>query len=214
MITERRRLNWSDWPVFALAGLTAVLVMLGVLYVSLNQNDTVDARRELFSGLARNIDDVALTASTGERLHWQDLNGRAHLVFFGFTHCPEVCPTTVAELGAAIDEIGPAAQALQVNFVTVDPARDTPEALGAYFASFGPHFRGLSTDRASLDRVIASFQAMYEYIPTEGGDYTVNHTAITYLINAEGRVVDIIGYGTPHERVVAQLRTFLTGSMS
>lgn len=214
MTTEPRRWRWSDWPVLALATLTAVLAMLIVLYVSVSREPTEAARHEMFSGLALNIDDVALTSSDGEQLRWRDLNGRGHLVFFGFTRCPEICPTTVAELSAAMEEIGPAAEGLRVNFISVDPERDTPALLRDYFSSFGPQFRGFSTDRASLDRIVASFQAMYEYVPTAGGDYTVNHTAITYLLNSEGRVVDIIGYGTPHPRVVAQLRSFLTESVS
>jgi protein SCO1/2 len=97
-----------------------------------------------------------------------------------------------------------------VDFVSVDPARDTPEHLAAYFSSFGPRFRGLTGDRAEIDRLVHSFRAAYEHVPTNGADYTVNHTAITYLVNPRGEVVDIIGYGNPHERTVAQLRAFLS----
>lgn len=214
MSTEPRRWRRSDWPVLALAALVAALAMLTVVYITVPRAPSEATRAEMFSGLARSIDDVAFLSSDGEHLRWRDLNGAPHLVFFGFTRCPEICPTTVAELSAAMAEIGPAASALRVNFITVDPERDTPELLQAYFTSFGPQFRGLNADRAGLDRIIASFQAMYEYVPTPGGDYTVNHTAITYLINSDGNVVDIIGYGTPHERVIAQLRTFLTEGMS
>jgi protein SCO1/2 len=208
-VETRRRFRWTDWPVLAIAGVSALLAILVVIYFTTGPTTTRTSENQ-FAEFARNIDDVALTDSNGAALRWADLNGKPRLVFFGFTRCPEICPTTVAELSAAIDEIGDDAGSLEVDFVSVDPARDTPEHLAAYFSSFGPRFRGLTGDRAEIDRLVHSFRAAYEYVPTNGDDYTVNHTAITYLVNPRGEVVDIIGYGNPHERTIAQLRAFLS----
>lgn len=208
MSTEaHRQLRWTDWPFLLLAALVAVLAALIALYVLAPRTQTDGAER--FTEFARGIDDVALVSSSGENLHWADLKGAPHLVFFGFTRCPEICPTTVTELSAAIDELGPAARDVQVAFISVDPERDTPEHLASYFSSFGERFRGYTGDRAEIDRLVKSFRAFYEYAPTSGDDYTVNHTAITYMVNTQGDVVDIIGYGNPHDRTVAQLRAFL-----
>ena len=209
MNTENKRFSWTDWPVLALAGLTAVLVLLIVVYAYTRPVQSDNERAEALGAFARNIDDVTLTDSSGTTMQWAELNGRPRLIFFGFTRCPEICPTTVAELDAALNELGPAAGNVEVEFISVDPARDTPEHLAAYFASFGPRFRGFTGDRAEIDRLVASFRASYEYVPTTDDDYTVNHTTITYLVNADGNVVDFIGYGNPHERTVAQLHAFL-----
>ena len=114
-------------------------------------------------------------------------------------------------MDAAIETIGSPASAIEVDFISVDPVRDTPEHLAAYMESFGSQFRGFTGERAQIDRLAGAFRASYEFVPTEGDDYTVNHTAITYLVDPEGRVVDIIGYGAPHERTVAQIRAFLAG---
>jgi protein SCO1/2 len=211
MTTESSQSRWRDWRVLAIAVIVALLALLVALYVVTAPRGTEsngDAGR--LSHFAQGVDDVMLLDSSGETVRWADLNGRPRLVFFGFTRCPEICPTTVADLSAAIDALGPAAGNIEVDFISVDPARDTPEHLALYFQSFGPRFRGFTGERAEIDRLVASFRAFYEYVPAEGEDYTVNHTAITYLINPYGEVVDIIGYGNPHERTVAQLRAFLS----
>lgn len=212
MNTETRRFRWTEWPVLAVAGLAAVLALLVVAYMTTAPSPAPQSSRaDQFSHFAQGVDDVTLTDSSGASLRWSDLNGRPRLVFFGFTRCPEICPATIAEIDAAIEAIGLAASEIEVDFVSVDSARDTPEHLAAYMQSFGPQFRGLTGDRAEIDRLVSAFRASYEYVPTEDDDYTVNHTAITYLVNADGQVVDIIGYGNPHERTVAQIRAFVGG---
>lgn len=187
----------------------SAIALGGELYFA-TDSPTVTEAESQFSELARGVDDVGLTDSNGAALRWADLNGKPRLVFFGFTRCPKICPTTVAELSAAIDELGADARDVEVDFVSVDPARDTPEHLVAYFSGFGSRFRAFTGDRAEIDRLVHAFHASYEYVPTSGGDYTVNHTAITYLVDRDGKVVDIIGYGNPHDRAVAQLRAFLS----
>lgn len=208
-IEARRQLRLTDWPFLLIAALVALLAALITLYVT-TAPPTEGERASEFSDFAQGVDDVTLLNTSGETLRWSSLRGRPLAVFFGFTRCPEICPTTVAELSAAIDELGPLAGDVEVAFISVDPERDTPTHLEAYFSSFGPRFHGYTGERADIDKLVRSFRAFYEYVPTTGDDYTVNHTAITYLVNADGNVVDIVGYGTPHARVVAQMRAFLS----
>lgn len=207
-IEARRQLRPTDWPFLLIAALLTLLAIAVALYV-ITAPRAPPAQDGRYAGFARGIDDVALVNARGETVHWADLNGKPRLVFFGFTRCPEICPTTIAELSAAIDELGAAAGDLQVVFVSVDPERDTPAHLAAYFASFGPRFQPYTGQRDQIDRLVQSFRAFYEHVPVSGGDYTVNHTAITYLVNARGEVVEIIGYGAPHARTLAQLRAFV-----
>lgn len=209
MNTEpRRHFRWTEWPVILFGALIGVLALLVTLHVVPKLGNAADDN--VYAAFAREIDDVTLIGADGAEVRWRDLNGKPRLVFFGFTRCPEICPTTVAELSAAIDTLGSAAADLEVEFISVDPARDTPDVLAAYFASFGPRFHGYTGERAEIDRLVRAFRVFYEYVPTSGDDYTVNHTAITYLVNARGEVVDIIGYGNPPDRTVAQLRAFLS----
>lgn len=204
----RRQFRWTDWPVLLLAGLIGLLAILVVLHVVTKPGAAPPDNP--YSAFAREIDDVALVGADGAEVRWGDLSGKPRLVFFGFTRCPEICPTTVAELSAAIDALGPDAADVEVTFISVDPERDTPDLLAAYFSSFGPRFHGYTGERAEIDRIVRAFRVFYEHAPTDGGDYTVNHTAITYLVSADGEVVDIIGYGNPQDRTIAQLRAFLS----
>lgn len=163
-----------------------------------------------YSTLGNGVDDVSLVDNEGRAVRWSELNGAPRALFFGFTHCPEVCPVTIAALSASLARIGPKANALRVAFVTVDPARDTPAALHDYLSSFGPQFHGYSGNAHDIDRIVNAFRAHYEKEPPdEYGNYNVNHTAIVYLINANGRVVDMIGYGSPPDRMKAQLRALV-----
>ncbi len=151
----------------------------------------------------------ALTTQKGTRLSDADLRGKPYALFFGFTHCPEVCPTTLFELAGAVAEIGPAADGLNVVFVTVDPERDTPEYLASYLGTFDQRFIGLRGTPDEIATVARAFKATYRKVPLEGDDYTMDHTAIVYLMDAEGRYVDRIEYLAPHEVQVEKLKRLL-----
>ncbi|MCA0278765.1 MAG: SCO family protein [Proteobacteria bacterium] len=151
----------------------------------------------------------ALTTQKGTRLTDADLRGKPYALFFGFTHCPEVCPTTLFELAGAVAEIGPAADGLNVVFVTVDPERDTPEYLASYLGTFDQRFIGLRGTPDEIATVARAFKATYRKVPLEGDDYTMDHTAIVYLMDAEGRYVDRIEYLAPHEVQVEKLKRLL-----
>lgn len=204
------RLSFSprDWPI-VLVAVMALAIAIFVVAASWRAPDSPQARAEAFAVLGRNVDDVVLTNSAGVTVRWGELAGHPRAMFFGFTHCPEVCPTTMADISAAVERIGPAARDLRVDFISVDPERDTPQVLHDYFSGFGERFKGYCGARDQIDRLVRAFQASYQRTPLEGEDYTIDHTAIVYLLDRNGAVIDIVGYHTPPERLDGQLRGLL-----
>ena len=146
-----------------------------------------------------------LTTHEGKRLSAADLKGRPFAMFFGFTFCPDVCPTTLLELTNVIRELGPDADKMRFLFVTVDPERDTPEQLKLYVSNFDPHITGLTGSAADIANVARAYRAYYEKVPTKDG-YTMNHSAITYLMDKQGQFFGTIAYQEKHETQVAKLK--------
>jgi protein SCO1 len=159
--------------------------------------------------LGRGIADVGLTDQSGTAVRWSELNGRPRAVFFGFTKCPVICPVTVWELDAALAKIGKPGDAVQVVFVTLDPERDTPEAMKSYFSSFGGRVRGLTAPMSDIERISKAFEVVRERVALKDGDYTVDHTAAVFLLDEHGTVVDTIAYGTPQEVIVKRLKNLI-----
>jgi len=154
----------------------------------------------------------ALTTQTGALLSDTDLRGEPFAVFFGFTYCPEICPTTLWEMTQALKELGPDANKLKVVFISVDPARDTPEALSLYLQAFDPRIIGLTGSEEDLAAVGRAYRAYWKKIPTDDGDYTMDHTASIYLMDAEGRFFGTIPYGEPMEPRLAKLQRLIDES--
>jgi protein SCO1/2 len=125
----------------------------------------------------------------GQPFSDKDLKGKSFLVFFGFTHCPDVCPTTLFEISEIMRALGSEADHTSSLFISVDPERDTPEAMKDYLSSFDPHVRGLTGDAAALAAVAKAYRVYYKKVPLNGGDYTMDHTAIVYLMDKDGRFV-------------------------
>jgi protein SCO1/2 len=130
---------------------------------------------------------LELTDHTGRPRRLEDFRGKAVLVFFGFTHCPDVCPTTLADISQVMKGLGPDAERVQVLFVTVDPERDTREELGKYVTAFDPRFLGLYGDAAATQRAAREFKVYYEKRKTADG-YSVDHSGQTYVIDPQGRL--------------------------
>ncbi len=139
----------------------------------------------------------------------QDMRGKPFLVFFGFTHCPDVCPTTLFEMSEVLRNLGADADKLSALFITVDPERDTPAAIKDYLSSFDPHLRGLTGDAAALAAVAKEYRVYYKKVPLEGGDYTMDHTAIVYLMDKQGRFVAPFSLKRSAEAAAADLRHYL-----
>jgi protein SCO1 len=130
---------------------------------------------------------LELTDHTGRPRKLEDFRGKAVVVFFGFTHCPDVCPTTLADVSQALKQLGPDAQRVQVLFVTVDPERDTREVLAKYVTAFDPGFVGLYGDAAATQRAAREFKVYYEKRKT-GEGYSVDHSGQSYVIDPQGRL--------------------------
>ena len=119
----------------------------------------------------------------------QDFKGEPFLVFFGFTHCPDVCPTTLFEVSEIFRALGPDAKNLRAMFVTLDPERDTPAVMKDYLSSFDPRVIGVTGDEASIAAVIKAYRVYAKKVPQDGDGYTMDHTAIVYLMGKDGRFV-------------------------
>lgn len=156
------------------------------------------------------LSDFSLPSSGGAPLGLAELRGKPTLIFFGFTNCPDVCPTTMADFKQAKDALG--ADGGRVNFVliSVDPERDTPEALARYLGNFDPAFIGLQGDEATLRRIGRDYGLYYQaQPPREDGSYDVEHSSASYLADAEGRLRVVYSYGTPADTYVGDLRKLL-----
>jgi len=150
-----------------------------------------------------------LEDQNGKPVSDEDMKGRPFLVFFGFTHCPEICPTTLFEMSEVIRQLGNDADRIGALFITVDPERDTPAALKDYLASFDPHLRGLTGDPAAVNAAIKAYRVYAKKIPLEGGDYTMDHTAVVYLMDKDGRFVAPFNLNRTPEAAAAELRRYL-----
>ena len=137
-----------------------------------------------------------LTDQAGKAFTDKDLKGKPTLIFFGYTHCPDVCPTSLFELSEVLRAMGKDADKVNAVFISVDPERDTPATMKDYLSSFDPHLEGLSGDPAETAKVITSYRVYAKKVPTKDGDYTMDHTALIYLMDRE------IGRASCRERVL------------
>jgi protein SCO1/2 len=154
----------------------------------------------------------AMSTTAGGTFTQDDLNGTPSLVFFGYTFCPDVCPTTMAELASYKKELGLGQDKLRTIFVTVDPARDTPQALKDYLGSFDPAILGLYGTADQTTAAKASFGVFSENgMPDKDGNYAVNHTADVFLIGRDGRYVGTIAYGEDKASAEAKMKRLVAG---
>lgn len=156
--------------------------------------------------------DFALTDHTGKPRTMADFRGKAVVIFFGYTQCPDVCPTTMTGMAEAMKLLGPEASKVQVLFVTVDPERDTPQLLAQYVPVFHPSFLGLYADEQTLAKTAMDFRIFYKKQP--GGSpttYTVDHTAGSYIYDPQGRLRLYIKHGEKPEVIAKDLKLLLAG---
>jgi protein SCO1 len=140
--------------------------------------------------------DFSLVDHHGKPVTLADFRGKVLVVFFGFTHCPDVCPTTLAELATAMRTLGADAEKVQVALVTVDPQRDTPEVLAGYVTAFNPTFVGLTGTPEQISQVAREFKVVYQKVDWRAaGQYSMDHSAGTYVFDAQGRLRLYVSYG-------------------
>jgi protein SCO1/2 len=150
-----------------------------------------------------------LTDQNGKPITERDLKGRPSLVFFGFTHCPEICPTALFDISEILNRLGPDAAKVNALFITVDPERDTPPVLKDYMASFNPRLTGVGGDAEQLAAVAKAYRVYYKKVPLKDGDYTMDHTAIVYLMDKNGQFVAPFSLKRKPEDGAAELRRYL-----
>lgn len=150
-----------------------------------------------------------LTNQDGQRVSERDFAGRTHLVFFGFTHCPDVCPTTLQQIGDVLQALGPKGRDTRALFIAVDPERDTPEALKTYLASFDPRIVGLTGSPEEVSAAVKAYRAYVRKVPTKDGDYTMEHTALVYVMNGQNRFLNALNLARPPAEAAAELAKML-----
>jgi protein SCO1/2 len=198
--------------IIVLAAAAFALLVVGVAVVV-----TAIAGRQpvtTTTGVADIGGPFSLVDDRGVRVTEADLAGKPYAMFFGFTFCPEVCPTTLSELALAIRELGPDADKLNYVFVTVDPERDTEAVMHAYVSAFDERIRGFTGTPEEIAAIAEAYKASYERVELEGGDYTMNHSAGVYLMNADNEFAGMISYEERPEDALAKLRRLAAGEGS
>jgi protein SCO1/2 len=145
----------------------------------------------------------------GKSVTDRDYLGKPTLVFFGYTHCPDVCPGTLLEITTQLQELGPDADRLNVLFITVDPERDTPDQLALYLSSFDPRIVGLSGAPENVATAIKAYHVYAKKVPLKDGDYTMDHTATIFMMNRKGQYVGAMHYQAPSATTRAKLLRLL-----
>ena len=184
--------------------IVGALVGAGILILNTNmQSPRVETTGKALIG-----GPFALVGKDGKTVTEQDFRGRHMLVFFGFTHCPDICPAELQVMAAALDGLGPDAEKVVPIFITLDPERDTPEAVTAYVENFGPNFVGLSGSLEAIAKDAKAYRVSYQKFQDEktGDNYTIDHSALAYLMDPDGEYITHIPYGTPAPKMTEILR--------
>jgi protein SCO1 len=193
-----------QWIWVALAGLLAFsTAALGTVYIiSSRAVHGVTATR--IGGPFTLVDD------TGAPVTDKTLAGKPYAMYFGYTFCPDVCPTTLLDLSRWIQKLGPDADKLNYVFVTVDPERDTAQSLHTYLSSFDKHIRGYTGTPAEIGQIAKEYRVYYKKVPTEDGGYTMDHSAIIYLMGSDGKFATMIPYQEDDASALAKLRNVVS----
>ena len=195
-VSPLRLVRWIAWVAVGL--LTAAMLYLMM---------APEARKGAVIG-----GPFTLTAMTGQRVNVGEAEkGKPYAVFFGFTHCPDICPTSMYELSQLLAKLGDRARDFRVYFVSVDPERDTPKIVNDYVSSFDKRIIGLSGPRAEIDKVIKAYRVYAKKIPdAKGGeDYAMDHTAIVYLMDKRGRFIGAFNMSRPPAEAAKDLAKYL-----
>ena len=189
-----KTLRIALWTTAAAA---AVVLVAALLYV------TVGSKAGSIGGPFR------LRSAPGELVDSVSLKGKPYAIFFGFTHCPEICPTTMMDMAALMARLGDEAKGLRIFFVSVDPDRDTPAVLRDYLAAFEPHVVGLTGTPDEIAQVAKEFRVYYRKVRLTGDDYTMDHSAFVYLMGSDGNFFDVLGYQEAPDRALAKLKRLI-----
>lgn len=180
------------------------LVLCGAVVILVAQNGSVPLPQSATVG-----GPFTLVDQNGKTVTDEDMKGRPFLVFFGYTHCPDVCPTTLFEMSQMFRRLGGDAAKGAALFITVDPERDTKALLKDYLSNFDPHIRGLTGSQEALDAAMKAYRVYAKKVPTPDGGYTMDHTALVYLMDKDGRFVAPFRLDRSPEQAAADFRKYL-----
>jgi protein SCO1/2 len=163
------------------------------------------------SGAALIGGPFSLVGADGKPVTDRDFRGRYMLIFFGFTHCPDICPAELQVIAQALEQLGDKAKTVVPIFITLDPERDTPEAMANYVKSFGPNFVGLTGSPEAIAAAAKAYRVAYSKVENKdsAGDYSVDHSALVYLMDPEGRYVTHFSYGLSADQMAEKLEKSL-----
>jgi protein SCO1 len=150
-----------------------------------------------------------LTDQTGQTVTEKAMLGRPSLVFFGFTHCPDVCPTTLFEMSEVLKAMGKDGDRINAYYISVDPERDTQAAMKEYLSSFDPRLRGLTGSSEAIAKVLSEYRVYAKKVPLKDGDYTMDHTALIYLMDRDGKFVAPFNINRKPEDAATDLKRYL-----
>ena len=197
-----RRIRLAVWV------LVAVTLTAGAGYFLTTRGSDLP---KLIGGAARIGGPFELVTHEGRPFSERDLSGKPYVIFFGFTRCPDVCPTTLLDMTNRLEELKGDADKLRILFVTIDPERDTPEFLADYMKSFDKRIIGLTGTREQVALIAKGYRVIYEKVPGSGGDYSMNHTATVYLFDAAGNFSGTLAYQEAEANQRAKLKRLVGG---
>lgn len=196
-------IRWAAWAAIGIISIAAGLALLGITPGNVNPGSLP---------LAASIGGpFNLQSADGKRVSEKDLAGKPFAVFFGFTNCPDVCPTTMLELSNRMRELGADADKMRIVFITVDPERDTPDYLKTYVANFDPRIIALTGTAEEIADVARKYRAVYRKVPTSSG-YTMDHTATVFLMDKAGKFAGTLAYQEAADTQLAKLKRLVAGS--
>jgi protein SCO1/2 len=195
------------WLLTAMAGFAGFAVAALLVVVIFAERQAGQAGQA--GGAASIGGPFTLVDDTGAPVTDKTLAGKPYTIYFGYTYCPEFCPTTLLDLSRWIKQLGPDADKLNYVFVTIDPERDTPELMHTYLSSFDHHIRGFSGTPAEIAKIAKEYRVYYKKIPQEGDTYVMDHSTITYLMEANGTFDTVIPYQEDDASAVAKLKKLI-----
>jgi protein SCO1/2 len=195
-----RTVRWVAWSLVVLVAGVTIAVL-----VSDDVREAVLGTPGDGPGIASVGGPFEMVDHTGKTVTEADFRGKPSVYFFGFTHCPDVCPTTLYEMSTYLEDLGEDADKLNVAFVTVDPERDTPEVMSDYITPFDDHIVGLSGTPDQVAAMTKAFRVYSRRVDQDDGEYTMDHTATIYLMDADGKFVGTIAYGEADDIALGKL---------
>lgn len=192
----------TDRTKYLAAPIAAFLLGLIALGAAAYWALTYEPRRQ---GVANVGGPFTLVAGDGRTVTERDFKGAPFLVFFGFTHCPDICPTKLQEMSEVFSKLGRNGAKVRALFITVDPERDTPEVMKSYVGSFDNRIIGLTGSREEVEKVAKAYRAFARKVPLKDGDYTMEHTSLVYLMNRDGLFVGSLNLDKPPEEAAKEI---------